>query len=158
LLFQLVQTELHLPPPMGVSGHLPYSLPVSPKQFLALNTSTLKTGTVCAYETLVSINKTAWCHSPEHYTQPWKPQISSCWIWGSHIANYEEYSRPGLTSCSSERVFRQTYCLQLQRWRVSKLSLLPISAIFLLGLLFDPKDGGAMFLRNIVQSLNYIVL
>jgi hypothetical protein len=66
----------------------------------------------------------------------------------------------GLTSCSSERVrlFRRTYRFQLQSWRVGELSLLPISAMFLLGLLFNPKDGGEMFHRNTVLSLNYIVL
>jgi hypothetical protein len=38
------------------------------------------------------------------------------------------------------------------------LSLLPASADFLLGLLFDPKDGCDMFLQSIGLPLNYIVL
>jgi hypothetical protein len=39
-----------------------------------------------------------------------------------------------------------------------KLILLPVSAYFLHGLLFDPEDGSNMFLQNIVFSLNYKVL
>jgi hypothetical protein len=40
----------------------------------------------------------------------------------------------------------------------SKLSLLPASAGFLLGLLFDPEDGGNVLLRNMVFSPNYTEL
>jgi hypothetical protein len=39
-----------------------------------------------------------------------------------------------------------------------KLSLLPVSADFLLGLFFSPQDGGDIILRNARLSLNYTAL
>jgi hypothetical protein len=39
-----------------------------------------------------------------------------------------------------------------------QLSLLPASAGFLLSLIFDPKDGGEIFLLNVRLSPNYMAL
>lgn len=53
-----------------------------------------------------------------------------------------------------------TFNTHVEYWipMAATLSLLPASADFLLGLLFDPKDGCDMFLQSIGLPLNYIVL
>jgi hypothetical protein len=49
----------------------------------------------------------------------------------------------------------QTKNEQKQEARSAELSLPPVSAGFLLGLLFDLEDGGKMFMRNVGFSPNY---
>jgi hypothetical protein len=43
-------------------------------------------------------------------------------------------------------------------FRVEELNLPPVSAAFLLALLFDPEDGGNMFLLNVSLSPDDAVL
>jgi hypothetical protein len=46
----------------------------------------------------------------------------------------------------------------LMFWRGVLACLLPISASFLLGIHFEPEDGGCRFFQIIGLSLNYTVL
>jgi hypothetical protein len=57
-------------------------------------------------------------------------QNRECRIWASHSGSYEQFYLPGYNA------------VYISAWHM-------ISRCFLLGLYFDPEEGGDMFLRNV---------
>jgi hypothetical protein len=78
-------------------------------------------------------------------------EINSCRIWGSHSCGYEEFNLveyDALQSSESQRDVSE---------EESRASCLLND--LLLGSLFNPQDGGDMFLRNVSRlSTNYTTL
>jgi hypothetical protein len=69
--------------------------------------------------------------------------INKCTIWGSHNSGYEEYYLLG---------YNVMYFVEIQQtfWRNMSLKLTTCFHVgVLVGLFFDPKYGGDMFLQNV---------
>jgi hypothetical protein len=60
-------------------------------------------------------------------------------------------------SLEKDKLFGATHCLHIQLLRISQANSKQWMYV-LLGLLLSYKDGGEMFLQNIGNFLNYIVL